>query len=186
MKQLFKPSPSVSRDYLLTMRHYVYRHFDAEGRPLYVGCSKDVEARFKQHMFDSTYWATKVAKTKITVHPGRNAGWEIEQQEITHLEPLHNSEIYLMDCSQWGQQKFLEHGYALALDQINPTVNKRSGLGRLHGYYAQIFDRDLFIDLGPVPLGERRSRRDLELAFRDLRIEQPLEELLERTGGLSA
>lgn len=187
MTRLFKPSsPSVSRDYLLDMRHYVYRHFDDEGQALYVGCSKDVHARFKQHMFDRTYWAKAVASTKVTVHSGRDAGWDVEKQEIHRLEPLHNSEVYLMDYPKWGQHNFLKHGYALALDQINGTVNPRSGLGKLHGYYREKFGRDLFEDLGSVPLGERRSQPDLELAFRYLEIEHPFEHLLDRVPGLSA
>jgi hypothetical protein len=158
-------------------RHYVYRHYDAVGRPLYVGCSKQPQLRFKQHMHHSTWWAQLVTYSKLTVHPTRTDGIEVEEQEIARLEPLHNGEVHLMDTTEWPVEKFVAHGVALANSQFNETVNPKSALGKLAVRFEKRFGRDLFEVMGPVRSGFRKLYPDEYRPARILHLEGPYEHL---------
>lgn len=157
-----------NKDHLINKRHYVYRHFDAEGRVLYVGCSIDVERRFRQHLFESTWWAMKVARTKITVHPTRAEGRRVEKAEIRNLEPLHNSEKYWMDTDSWDEAKFIEHASAFAETPYLDHVDRRSAAGRLYLAYRRKFGGDLFGLIGPIRRGYRQIYDDRALDARTL------------------
>lgn len=170
-------NPKAPRSYLKNMRHYVYRHFDEHGQALYVGCSTDVQKRFKSHMFQRTWWAEQVARTKITVHPTKAAGWKVEKQEIARLEPLHNGEVQLMATDEWDEQKFIQHGIALAQGNRDEIVNPKSALGKLVIRFERRFDEDLLELMGPVQPGFRRVYPDEERPRRALRLEDPFEYL---------
>lgn len=172
-------NPKAPRSYLNNMRHYVYRHFDKDGQALYIGCSTDVQQRFKSHMFERTWWAEKVARTKVTVHPTRAVGWKVEKEEIARLEPLHNGEVQLMATDQWNQEKFVQHGIALAQANRNGTVNPKSALGKLAVLFERQFGEDLLEHIGPVRPGFRRMDPDESRPSQTLRLEDPFEYLRE-------
>lgn len=166
-------NPKAPRSYLNNMRHYVYRHFDESGQPLYVGCSTDVKTRFKSHMFERTWWAQLVARTKITVHANKRTAWAVEKQEIARLEPLHNGEVQLMDTAMWSYEKFIQHCRALAQGHRLSTVNPSSAVGKLAKRFKEQFGSDLFTEIGPVAPGFRNVSPDESRPLRVLELENP-------------
>lgn len=67
----------------------VYRHFDAEGRLLYVGASCHFGVRTLQHMRDS-HWYFDVARIDVEHHPNRMRAERAEAIAIRDEKPLHN------------------------------------------------------------------------------------------------
>lgn len=71
------------------IEHTLYRHFDAQGRLLYVGITVDPGRRWKQHQADKPWWA-EVAQTTYEQHPDRASVLAAEREAILREEPLHN------------------------------------------------------------------------------------------------
>lgn len=67
----------------------LYRHFDADGRLLYVGISLSTVARLTQHRA-SSHWFQKIARVEIEKHPSRRAALEAEKQAILSERPICN------------------------------------------------------------------------------------------------
>lgn len=67
----------------------LYRHFDAEGRLLYVGIAIDAGKRSKQHQWMSS-WFEKVSRTEVERHPNRAAALRAEREAIRTEAPIHN------------------------------------------------------------------------------------------------
>ncbi|WP_168198042.1 GIY-YIG nuclease family protein [Brachybacterium sp. SGAir0954] len=86
--------------------HFVYRCLDTEGRVIYVGCTKDVAARMKQH--GKTGIAEQTHRLRVTVHPSRDTALEVEREQIALHEPRLNRQIYLMDIASWPEAKLRE------------------------------------------------------------------------------
>src|SRR5690606_33549738 len=99
-------------------RHYVYRCLDAQGQIVYVGCSRDVQARMKQHRKTSVGPATH--RLRVTVHPNLLAALEVERREIVQYEPLLNRQLFLMDTGSWSREKLL--------DRLRHEIARRRGL----------------------------------------------------------
>lgn len=72
--------------------HYVYRHYDAAGRLLYVGCSLRPEARFKDHKASRAPWTTLVAKSKLVGPYTYKVARDIEREAIRTEDPLYNGQ----------------------------------------------------------------------------------------------
>lgn len=87
-------------------RHFVYRCLDSVGRVIYVGCSRDVAARMKQHI--KTGIAAETHRLRVTVHQSRAAALQTERAEITQHEPRLNRQIYLMNIADWSDSKLRE------------------------------------------------------------------------------
>lgn len=143
------PKSTGPRDYLKNVRHYVYRHFDEQGQALYVGCAQDVLERHKDRRRMGVAWIGRIAKTKVTVHPGRDEARAVEQSEIRRLEPLHNGEVNFMDTHSWDRGTFFEHALALGIDKKR-WISPQSALGLLGAAYANKFGGDLSDDLENV------------------------------------
>jgi hypothetical protein len=71
------------------MRTELYRHFDADGRLLYVGISLSTIARFDAHRTRS-HWSSKVATITIERFETRNEAFAAEAAAILAESPLHN------------------------------------------------------------------------------------------------
>lgn len=67
----------------------LYRHFDAEGRLLYVGISLGVLHRLAQHM-NGSHWAEGIARVEVESFPTRGAALAAERTAIRTEQPLHN------------------------------------------------------------------------------------------------
>ena len=87
-------------------RHFVYRCLDSAGRVIYVGCTKDVAARMKQHI--KTGITAETHRLRVTVHQSRAAALQTERAEITQHEPRLNRQIYLMNIADWPDSKLRE------------------------------------------------------------------------------
>jgi len=71
-------------------RTAVYRHFDADGRLLYIGCSHDPLYRFMGHKSASS-WAHEVANISVQWFDDREAALEAERKAIMTDRPAHNA-----------------------------------------------------------------------------------------------
>ena len=67
----------------------LYRHFDANGRLLYVGVSTHVSSRTLQHMRDS-HWYFDIVRIEIEHYPNRMRAERAEAIAIRDENPLHN------------------------------------------------------------------------------------------------
>jgi hypothetical protein len=70
---------------------YLYRHFDAEGRLLYVGISLSAVHRLAQHR--ASAWFASIATVTIETFPSRAGAAEAERLAIQTEGPLHNIKI---------------------------------------------------------------------------------------------
>lgn len=71
-------------------RTAVYRHYDADGRLLYIGCSCDPFSRFAVHRSVSS-WAHDVANMSVEWFPDRETALCAEKAAILTEKPPHNS-----------------------------------------------------------------------------------------------
>lgn len=135
--------------------HHVYRCFDTDGGPLYVGLSSNVWHRLKAH--SSAPWASKVDRVKITVHPSQEEARKVEVKEINRLEPRYNREVHLFDTIDWDQDNFFAHAEALAESLEADSISLAHPISRLALYYRRKFGRSLLNDMGPFMI-QRRGR----------------------------
>lgn len=70
----------------------LYRHFDAEGRLLYVGISKNATERLRGHKHKSS-WFKEIARVEIQHFPTREEARAAEALAIKSEKPLLNKAI---------------------------------------------------------------------------------------------
>lgn len=68
---------------------WVYQHLNADGEPLYIGCTSDVEKRLLQHRYVSPWYRQIAAVKYFGPFPMREAR-EFEAAMIRELQPPHN------------------------------------------------------------------------------------------------
>lgn len=71
------------------MRTALYRHYDADGRLLYVGIAGSLTRRDKQHR-DHSAWFASVARTETEWLSSRDDALAAERRAIATEHPLHN------------------------------------------------------------------------------------------------
>lgn len=70
---------------------YLYRHFDAEGRLLYVGITVDPVARLRNHKLNAP-WARDIARVEVSVAFGsREEAEDAERRVIRAEAPTYNT-----------------------------------------------------------------------------------------------
>lgn len=67
----------------------VYKHFNAEGEPLYIGASKDIESRNNTHRLQAD-WYEDSARMEVVECKTMEIAFEFEAREIERLQPLVN------------------------------------------------------------------------------------------------
>lgn len=67
----------------------LYRHFDKDGRLLYVGISLSAMDRMRQHKCKSS-WFPEIANMTIQVFPNKKEAINAEREAIINEKPLHN------------------------------------------------------------------------------------------------
>jgi hypothetical protein len=67
----------------------LYRHYDNDGRLLYVGISLSALTRLGQHK-DASHWFSQIKEVKIEHFASRNQALEAEREAIHNENPLHN------------------------------------------------------------------------------------------------
>jgi hypothetical protein len=70
------------------MRTALYRHFDADGRLLYVGISMRPFQRLYNH--DRSHWSQDIATVRIEWFDARKDALQAELRAITTESPAHN------------------------------------------------------------------------------------------------
>lgn len=142
-------------------RHWVYRAFDDEGRLLYVGCSKDPRFRWKQHLFEHTWWAQRAVRWSLRVYPTKADALRAEKQAILTEHPLHNWQWRWEGRSSWGRQQYVD--YVRALLEIpwgytNP--DRRARIAAATAAFEALYGEDLGKLVGRVRAGYRRQDCD--------------------------
>jgi hypothetical protein len=66
----------------------LYRHYDAEGRLLYVGISLSAVQRLAQHADKD--WSADIRRVEIEMHPDRGTAEAAEKAAIKAESPIHN------------------------------------------------------------------------------------------------
>lgn len=97
----------------------LYRHFDKDGRLLYVGISLDAIVRLRQHVA-SAEWAGLIATITIERHPSRDEAVAAELKAIRTENPIYNraGRAEPEDCidGAWEMRKvefWIAHGFPL-------------------------------------------------------------------------
>lgn len=135
---------------------YVYRLYDAEGDLLYIGSSKHPLQRLKQHLFEHTWWADRVAQGRCVVFPNRAAAFVAEKRAIRTEHPIHNVQNYGAIRTDWTAEHYVQR--ATALLQVPWTVARRGrALAVMAAEYRLRFGRDLGTDVGVVMSGPRNQ-----------------------------
>ena len=70
-------------------RTALYRHFDVEGRLLYVGISLNAVARLAQHR-ETAHWFGQIARIEVEWHESRMLAEAAERKAIKAERPAHN------------------------------------------------------------------------------------------------
>jgi len=68
---------------------YLYRHFDKDGKLLYVGLTGSHRQRLQAHKYNS-HWFPLVAEVKIEKFASRAEAVAAENHAIFHEKPIHN------------------------------------------------------------------------------------------------
>ena len=95
----------------------LYRHFDADGRLLYVGVALGAIARLQQHSAASS-WARGIARIEMQHFPTRSAAIAAETRAIREESPAHNvvGRAVNLNTSEIGK-RFLEARVAAGMTQ---------------------------------------------------------------------
>ncbi len=72
-----------------TQKTALYRHFDSEGRLLYVGISVSAINRLKQHM-SGAQWAMEISEVRIEWFADRASAERAERLAIMNEKPIYN------------------------------------------------------------------------------------------------
>lgn len=67
----------------------LYRHFDLQGRLLYVGIASNVLSRMKSHRHRS-HWHRRIVRIELTWFPSRAAAKAAEAEAIARERPMFN------------------------------------------------------------------------------------------------
>lgn len=70
--------------------HFVYRVFDDRDLLLYVGCTKDLDRRYKQHRYNEAPWFPYATRFRLEGPFTRTTGFERENEVIEFERPYFN------------------------------------------------------------------------------------------------
>jgi hypothetical protein len=84
--------------------HHLYRHFDSDGRLLYVGISMSTLIRLRQHKMVS-HWFESIVRVEIEYHESREAAMNAEQRAVVDENPLHNIALRQIAAKVAGEAK---------------------------------------------------------------------------------
>ncbi len=145
----------------------LYRHFDRNGRLLYVGISKNAVARLGGHKRNAS-WYPDIRNVTIANYPSRDAALRAEARAIRTENPIHNAmrpapkpvpdrlSVIIERCAERHQEAPQRPrqgpdlprvlGYiAGSVDDAEPIISRMMGMG--------VRRELLFIDTAPEPNG---------------------------------
>lgn len=132
------------------MAHYVYRYFNADGRLIYIGCSKNPWTRYRTHRQDSRLWIDEVARGRISVFPDRETALAAEKAAIIAEKPLYNKTYRWENRQDWTAEDYADYAYGLLRTSHSPDWTWRSGpMLALRQMYRAMFGH-------PIPVSPRK------------------------------
>lgn len=141
--------------------HGIYRAYDAAGRLLYVGITRGLRARFRQH-FEESLWIDQVARLEFEPGYTEAEARSEEERQIKGLRPIHNKIHALPDkATRTGPLPSTDR-HALVLAVLNGE--NKAMLGRRYGV-SRRWVYDLLEDAVSDPEGRLAEAED-EAAFR--------------------
>lgn len=93
--------------------HFVYRTYDAWGDLLYVGCSKDVEKRLKEH--PKRGWRKRMCRCEVDGPYSYPVARSIERELICTANPQHNGDTPRAIAGRRARATFFESVMRAAL-----------------------------------------------------------------------
>src|ERR1700756_3297104 len=97
-------------------RHHLYRHFDKDGRLLYVGISLHALGRLRSHR-DNSKWFDEIAEVKIAQFGNRHEALQAERLAVANEKPAHNRRLR---CARHEGPPRLKRGER-KVPQVNET-----------------------------------------------------------------
>lgn len=70
-------------------KQYLYRHYDKDGKLLYVGVSNNFEFRTQSHRYTSV-WYEQIVRFTVDIYEDRKSVLKAEDLAIKNEEPLYN------------------------------------------------------------------------------------------------
>lgn len=135
------------------MTHFVYRYYNADGRLLYVGCSKNPWTRYKTHRQDSRLWINEVARGRISVFPDQATALEAERAAIIAEKPLYNKTHRWEHREDWSAQDYVDYAQGLLRTSHHPYDTYRGPrMTAVREVYRSLFGE-------PLPVRPRYVRR---------------------------
>jgi predicted GIY-YIG superfamily endonuclease len=92
----------------------LYRHFDSEGKLLYVGVSLSAVARLAQHR-DNSHWYRRIANMTTEWHPNRDAALKAERHAVRTENP---------ECNIMLKETAAEKAFRLKLEAAEQSRGK--------------------------------------------------------------
>lgn len=132
--------------------HYVYECYDATGRLMYVGCSKNVPARLKSHSQTQWWWPT-FAKARAWVYPTQEIALAEEKRRIVELHPRWNTRD-MAPRTQWTREHYEDYVHCRHMNALNTSRWDQYGYvggvseheaGRIRAEYRTKFGLDILI-----------------------------------------
>ncbi|MBJ7591525.1 GIY-YIG nuclease family protein [Aeromonas veronii] len=96
----------------------LYRHFDGEGRLLYIGVSLSAARRLSQHMYKSE-WAADITDIKVERFPTRQEALDAERNAIINEKPIWNIVYRKSELSVKPVKNKRRKWYACAAEDIS-------------------------------------------------------------------
>lgn len=131
--------------------HFVYRAFDAKGQLLYVGCTMDLDRRYKEHSarkHPSRWWHLAV-RFVLSGPYNYDTGRRLEREAIRSEAPIWNTDEPRRKRLYTIQRRVLDHGFKTGYTPTGVTAD---------GYAAMDAVRDVI----PMP-GFDRALTDLDV-----------------------
>lgn len=82
--------------------HVIYRVFDAEGRLIYIGRTRTLTTRVKEHRTSSWWWKPLAAKLRVQLMRDELAAKAAEKRAIQEERPAFNS----MGYGNWADRPY--------------------------------------------------------------------------------
>lgn len=139
-------------------RTALYRHFDSDGRLLYVGISNDTLRRLCQHK-ERSHWFEQIARVDIEFFDSRHAALAAESAAIANESPAFNIRLGVVGCVHPGNVARACRGsfgvMHLGTGLIDGWYSDRAIASDVLGWFRAAFPRDRFALLAAKPGVER-------------------------------
>lgn len=126
--------------------HYVYRVYDADGRLIYVGSTRNLTQRLRMHAYGYTaWWNSQAVKTVAKVYKTEREARDAESAAIRSERPRWNITGKWWSNSDWTEDDFLDFVAALLNSpEFGPGTLRRAR--RVAETYRKRTGRELLVD----------------------------------------